>query len=400
MIGEPLSFDEAIRFLTEKEGKPASWSAASWAEKKPEVRTRAFWSARVENARFITRAQDFLGAYMAREIEQVVGPDGVVRPALKTGSRDQFVARMTEFMLQEGMVRKGELRSVNQKDVRDIRSLARLRLIFDTNTRQAYGYGQWKQGTEPAALYAFPAARLIRDRGVKEPRPRHQANLGEVLLKTDPRWAQFHNDPAIGGFGVPWGPFGFNSGCTQEDVSRAEAKALGLPVDSIKPPEEDLNSNLSSSTRGMDSRTRAKLAAELRGGPKAKDPKEAAKDAARLARREMLDRGLAKALDQGQADRVRRYRRELARMAREEGLEIEEKGDRIALALPKKKARPFSAAEEILDTLPAEPIRKAAKIRKAFDDGKISERVAINRLRRIQGIPEHLARAILERLQE
>lgn len=57
---------------------------------------------------------------------------------------------------------------------------------------------QWKQGMIPAVLRAFPAARLIRDRGVSELSPRHQDNLGEVMLKTDPRCAQFHNDLAIG----------------------------------------------------------------------------------------------------------------------------------------------------------------------------------------------------------
>jgi hypothetical protein len=52
----------------------------------------------------------------------------------------------------------------------DITDIARLRLIFETKVRQVYGFGQWKQGMTPAALKAFPAARLIRDLGVKEPR--------------------------------------------------------------------------------------------------------------------------------------------------------------------------------------------------------------------------------------
>ncbi len=46
----------------------------------------------------------------------------------------------------EGMAKPGEFKGVNQKDVTDIRSMARLNLIFDTNVRQAYGFGQWKQG--------------------------------------------------------------------------------------------------------------------------------------------------------------------------------------------------------------------------------------------------------------
>lgn len=103
-------------------------------------------------------------------------------------------------MIAEGIAAEGEFVGVNQKDVTDVRSVARLRLIFDTNVRQAYGYWEWKQGMEPAVQEAFPTARLVRVRGVKVARPRHQANLGEVNLKADPPWAEFHNARDIGGF--------------------------------------------------------------------------------------------------------------------------------------------------------------------------------------------------------
>ena len=184
MITKPRPFEEAIRFLLDKEDLPAEWDAGEWAAQEGDLRVKAFWSSRVENARFLDRAHGFLFDFMAKTSEEVVGPDGVKRVALKVAGREHFVKRMRDFMISEGMARKSEFRGVNQKDVTDIRSLARLRLIFDTNVRQAYGFGQWKQGMTPAAVRAFPAARLIRDRRVKEPRPRHQANLGEVRLKT------------------------------------------------------------------------------------------------------------------------------------------------------------------------------------------------------------------------
>ena len=57
---------------------------------------------------------------------------------------------------QEGRADASEFKDVNQKNVPDLRSVARLCLIFDTNVRQTYGYGQWKQGMTPAALRAFP----------------------------------------------------------------------------------------------------------------------------------------------------------------------------------------------------------------------------------------------------
>lgn len=55
------------------------------------------------------------------------------------------------------------------------------------------------------------------------PRPRHAAHEGEVRLKTDEAWwAAYQNDLEIGGFGVPWEPYGFYSGMGQEDVAREE----------------------------------------------------------------------------------------------------------------------------------------------------------------------------------
>lgn len=331
MITEPLPFQEALEFLIGKEDLPAEWDASTWADQESDFRTQAFWSSRVENARFLDRTHGLLFDFVAKTTEQVVGPDGKTRTALKVNSREHFVKRMRDFMIAEGMAQPGEFQSVNQKDVRDIRSLARLELIFDTNVRQAYGFGQWKQGMTPAVLKAFPAARLIRERGVKEPRPRHQVNLGEINLKTSPRWAEYHNAREIGGFGVPWGPYGFGSGVTQEDVSKAEARAAGLEVDAVRQSDDKrLSDGTTSSTKGMDPDLKAQLLAELRGGPKAIDPKQAARDAAAMARREMLSRGLANAEDRGDEKLARKYRKAFAKLP-QQGLTVVEDGDFIEL---------------------------------------------------------------------
>jgi hypothetical protein len=288
MIERPMQFDEAILYLLEKEPNPQKWSARQWALRGADVRTRAFFSARVENARFLDRAQGLLFDFLTNATEKVVGPDNVQRTAIKVGSRAEFVRRMRDFMVREGMATEGEMRATNQEDLTDIKSSERLRLIFDTNVRQAYGFGQWKRGMEPAALQAYPAARLIRERNVFEPRPRHAANLGQVRLKTDPWWADYINDEEIGGFGVPWGPYGFNSGCNQEDVSRSEARRLGLDVRSVRPETRELNDGLKASTKGMDPAVKARLREALersRASRKGnRTPEEAAREAAARAR--------------------------------------------------------------------------------------------------------------------
>ena len=330
MITTPTPFEEAIRFLLDQEDLPSDWNAADWQAQEADFRNQAFFSANVESARFLDRSHGLLFDYMAKVTEQIPQPDGSVKIALKTAGREHFVKRMRDFMIAEGMAEPGEFVSVNQKDVTEIRSVSRLRLIFDTNVRQAFGFGQWKQGMKPAVLRAFPAARLIRDRGVSEPRPRHQDNLGEVLLKTDPRWAEFHNDPAIGGFGVPWGPYGFNSGVTQEDVDREEARWLGLDVDSVAPKQAKVTDGTKASVKTMDPAIKAKLLEELRGGPKPRDPEEAAREAAAEVRREMITRGLQDAIQQGDYAKEQKYREAFADLPNR-GLSIVEDGDFIRM---------------------------------------------------------------------
>jgi len=382
MITQPMPFAEAIRYLLDKEQLPAEWDAATWREQEADFRTQAFFSSRVESARFLDRAQTLLFDYLTKVRETVVGPDGVERTALSVSDRSHFVERMRRFMIEEGMAKPEDFKDVDQKDITDIRSLARLDLIFDTTVRQSYGFGQWKQGMEPAVLRAFPAARLIRDRGVKEPRPRHQANLGEVLLKTDPRWAEYHNAREIGGFGVPWGPYGFNSGVTQEDVSRKEAKALGLPVDTAAkgmdktPP---ITTGTQASTKKMDPELKKKLIRELRNGPKPRSPEEAAREAAANARRSSLNRGLEEAEQRGDAAKAEKYRKALAKLP-SAGMDVIDDGDSIRLAedlgervSKARKSTPDGTPEQeraIADAIFDRIDRKTAEPQRSAEGGK------------------------------
>ncbi len=150
------------------------------------------------------------------------------------------------------------------------------------------------------------------------------------MLKTDPRWAEFHNDPLIGGFGVPWGPYGFNSGVTQEDVDLDEARELGLDVDSVAPKPAKITDGTQASTKKMDPAIKAKLLKELRSGPKPRDPEEAAREAAAEVRREMLSRGLADAEIRGDGSMAEKYRKAISGLL-EPGMKVRDDGDKIVL---------------------------------------------------------------------
>lgn len=157
----------------------------------------------------------------------------------------------------------------DQNDLQDIRKTLRLKLIFDTQTRQAFGYGRWKQSMSPAILDAFPAARFIRHPGAETERERHSDHEDEVRLKTDSAWwADFQNDPEIGGFGVSYPPYGYNSYMDQEPVNRQESERLGL-IGKGEPARkvfgESLNERLKASLSGLDDDLKRKLREKLRG---------------------------------------------------------------------------------------------------------------------------------------
>lgn len=331
MLTKPQPFNEAIRKLLEKEQLPASWDSATWQAMEAEFTDKAFFAANVENIRFLDRAQTMIFDFLAKVKETITQDEGTTRKALSISDRSAFVEMIQNFMIKEGMAKPADFPSMNQKDVKELGSMARLNLIFDTNTRQAYGFGQWKQGQTPAALEAFPAARLIRERGVAVPRPRHKDNIGKVKLKSDKWWPEFINGRDIGGFAVPWGPYGFNSGANQEDVSREDAIALGLPVDDAEPQEGRITDGLSASTSKMSPELKQKLIEELRKGKKAKDPEEAAREAVSSVRRERLEEGLKEALRAGDDDLVARYRRLIRDYPKPIWKNIREDGGRIVI---------------------------------------------------------------------
>jgi hypothetical protein len=88
---------------------------------------------------------------------------------------------------------------------------------------------------DPYQLQVYPAWEFYRQAGAKEQNKRtdHVKHEGFIRLKTDlPFWLA-RNRAEIGGFGNPYGPWGFNSWMTTIKVDRERAEDLGL----IKPGE-------------------------------------------------------------------------------------------------------------------------------------------------------------------
>lgn len=115
-----------------------------------------------------------------------------------------------------------------EQDVRQLDSLARLKLLLRTQSRLASGYREFCTAFEPFWLEHFPGWRFVRQPGAKTKRSDHVAHENEVRLKTDMAFWLARNSPGQGGFGNPYPPFGFNSWCWVEPVSREECERLGL----------------------------------------------------------------------------------------------------------------------------------------------------------------------------
>lgn len=236
---------EAVAKLDARTPIGAALRSDQWAEVPLALRERAQFSAHVESVRLLAAIQEKLRTRLALAREQVAHGEALV-------DRSSFIADIRAIAETEG-VRTTD--AAGAGTVRDIRSSARLGLIFDQQTRQAAGFADWKSGQDGDVLDAFPAQELIRVEARQVPRDwpsRWLAAGGRffggrmIALKSDPVWER------ISRFGTPWPPFDYASGMGVRDVDRAEAEALGLlkPGQAAAPAAKQFNDGLEASASG------------------------------------------------------------------------------------------------------------------------------------------------------
>ena len=229
---KPLKFLDAVRRLGKKKPIAKKLSSKQWAAMPTAIRERAYFTSNVESMKFLNKSKKMLGDYLSGARETVTTPDGRKVTALKKASRADFIYKMQKLAKETGLGNILPPGTDMSRDLitrmKDVASESRLKLIFDTQTQQAQAYGYYKQGQDPAILDAYPAQRFIRAEQRKVPRPLHQKNRNEVRRKDDMEFWLRMNNQSLGGFGVPFGPWGFNSGMDVEDVRRDAAIRVGL----------------------------------------------------------------------------------------------------------------------------------------------------------------------------
>jgi len=215
----------ALDALFKRRPKPLHFNTMQWQTVAPAFRQRAFFSATVTSAKVLTKMREMMLDWMSGATEQVQSPNtGRLETVYKTNGLSDFREKATEFLIAEGVVNPDELQGNNK--ITNPAGISRLQLIFNTNAEQARTFADWQMKmSNPDFLNLRPAARFVRRQGARIKRPLHVANENAVKRWDDSFWLDM-NRADIGGFEVPWGPYGFNSYMTQVPVKRAEAEKL------------------------------------------------------------------------------------------------------------------------------------------------------------------------------
>jgi hypothetical protein len=207
---------------------PAGFRSREWAAVAPAIRQRSFFSATVSSARVLTRWRSMLLDWLEASTEEVVTPTGETVTAYKEVGLAKFRERAADLLISEGLATKADFKNTS---ISNPVSNARLQLVFTTNIEQAQEFAYWQQRIQDEDyLNRYPAAEFIRRPGGNPEyfRPLHIENTGQIRRWDDWEFWLRMNSREIGGFSVPWGPWGFNSYMAQIPVRRAKAESLGL----------------------------------------------------------------------------------------------------------------------------------------------------------------------------
>jgi len=228
-----------IAELARRKITPSWFRAREWNQVAPAIRKRAFFSSTVQSAKVLTSWREMLLDWMSAATEEVTAPDGTTSIAYKEVGLAKFRERAAKFAIREGLATPEDYKD---QRITNVISNSRLTLIFNTNQETAYEFSEYQTRiTDPDYLNAFPAAEFLRSPGgnPEDFRALHVANEGQIRRWDDLAFWLAMNDPSFGGFGVPWGPWGFNSYMYQKPVKRSVAIRLGLvrPNEVVTPPD-------------------------------------------------------------------------------------------------------------------------------------------------------------------
>ncbi len=275
---------------------------AEWSEK---IKAQSLFSARTTERSYLDDVRKTLKAVAGRDLTPQQAEIKLRASLAKLG-----------YTAQHGFPNAPDIAVGVKGSVTDLSSTARLRLIMDTNIKQARSMSQLASSQDPIFKMANPAWRLTRVGMREKPRPdwaeRWQA-AGDavgwqgairstkdfVALKDSPIWEALGD--GAGGFTdtlkSPYPPFAFGSGMGWVNVGRRECKRLGLDLTTSDPSKEEVQAYVQKSQDGFDP-TRD-LGAELPA--QYQDAREGGKNAPPFAPNLSKGAEAAKAVERAQA---------------------------------------------------------------------------------------------------
>ena len=195
--------DAERNFIQNRVNLPTSKTSAEISRDiPPEIRARAFFSARVAEAHILERFRKISDAYSSGRI-----------------GRDEARHLLRQYAVANG-------KDDGTESLKNLASTARLNLILDQNAKMARAVGQYEAMHRPANLQMFPYVIYRASVGSKDPRGDHQKYDGMVIDKRDP-WLKTH-----------WPPWEFGCNCDLSNCTAKKAEKLGVkpmtPADKVK----------------------------------------------------------------------------------------------------------------------------------------------------------------------
>lgn len=222
IFDSPIPFAEALASRKVKRLLPTSAGSAELAKLAPEIRERAFFSAKVENVQLLSKMDRMINGVVS-----MADGRGTVDGRKSALSADEVRGELKDQLRKAGYVAP----EGKAGGLQDLSSSQRLNLIIKTNNDMAAGAGQFALQNDPDILDAYPCLELYRLESREVPRAWQERWVraggklygGRMIATKDSNvWK------AISRFGTPYPPFDFNSGMWTEEVSRAEAEELGV----------------------------------------------------------------------------------------------------------------------------------------------------------------------------
>jgi len=268
-LAQPKPLSDIVAAVDSKTPIGSVLRTAGWEAMPQALRDQAFFSAGVTSAQFLAAQKKAVSDLIAR----AKGTNEKGETYWKM-DRAQFIAQMRQMGEALNIQKPGGRADgkVREGDVADPVSIARLRLIINTQLELAYGYADWLTGMDPDILEAYPAWELVRISPRRIPRnwPVRWAEAAMavnwegvlrdgrgrmIALKTSRIWI------ALSRFKKPHPPFDFGSGMGVEEIERSEAEDLGLlDADTVLLPAiPPYQASLEASLKGIGPKEKALL---------------------------------------------------------------------------------------------------------------------------------------------